>query len=266
MEIPLLAGRPLEATDRHDTAPVAVVNRAFVHRYFGGQHAVGRRLRLAGARQDHPWIAIVGVVGDVHHRELTEAPVPELYLPLAQGAPPMMMLAVRAGGKPEELVNAVRGRILEVDPQQPVFHVKPMAQLVGDAMVAQTTSAGLMAVFSAVALVLAIVGVYGVVSYGVTQQMPEFGLRLALGATPASLMRRVLRRGALMVGAGVILGSAGAVAASGALGSLLYGVKPIDPLTYALAVTALTLLALAATLIPAWRASSAEPISALRGR
>ncbi len=266
MDIPLLAGRPLEATDRNDTAPVAVVNRAFVRVYFGGQHAVGRRLRLAGARQDHPWITIVGVVGDVHHRQLTQVPVPELYLPLAQGAPPMMMLAVRAGGKPEELVNAVRGRILEVDPQQPVFHVKPMAQLVGDAMVTQTTSAGLMAVFSAVALVLAIVGVYGVVSFGVTQQMPEFGLRLALGATPASLVRRVLRGGALMVGAGIILGSAGAVAASGALGSLLYGVKPIDPLTYALAITALALLALAATLIPAWRASSAEPISALRGR
>jgi putative ABC transport system permease protein len=260
MEIPVVAGRPFAPGDRAD-AP-----QAFVQRHFAGGKPIGRRLRLGNTVSDHPWITIVGVVGDVHHSQLTEAADPELYLPLAQGAPPMMMLAVRTDARPEALINAVRTRILEIDPLQPVFHVTSMSRLVADAMLAHTAPAVLMSVFSGIALLLAVIGVYGVVSYGVSQQMPELGLRLALGATPSGLLSLVLRRSASMVVVGVLLGAAAALGASGVLASLLYGVQPIDPLTYSAAAGTLLILGIGASAIPAWRASSAEPVSALRSQ
>jgi ABC-type antimicrobial peptide transport system permease subunit len=151
-----------------------------------------------------------------------------------------------------------------VDPLQPVYHVKPMERLLGDALLPSTVSASLMAIFGALALALALVGVYGVVSYGVNQQMPEFGLRLALGATPSGLVGLVLRRGTMMVGAGVLLGIAGALAVSGVLQNILYSVKPMDPPTYVVAAATLLSMGIAACIIPAWRAASADALAALR--
>jgi len=266
MEIPLRSGRAFDAGDREGGERVGVVNEAFVRRFFGDGDAIGRRLRLGDADSHDPWIVIVGVAGNVRHSQLTQAPDPELYLPLAQGAPPMMMLAVRTEAEPELLVNAVRARILEIDPLQPVFHVKTMSALVADAMLPHTAPAALMAIFSGIALLLAIVGVYGVVSYGVAQQMPELGVRLALGATPSRLVGLVLGRCASMVVLGVLLGTAAALAVSGVLASLLYRVKPTDPITYAGAAGTLLILGIGASVIPAWRASSAEPVSALRSQ
>ena len=263
MSIPVGRGRAFTAADREGSMPVAVVNRAFVQRYLDDD-GIGRRIRLGDAASGNPWMTIVGVVGDVHHSRITQAPGPELYLPLAQGAPPMMMLALRAVGDPRDLVLPVRRLILEVDPQQPVFHVKLMEQLVADAMLAHTASAASMSVFSTLALVLAIIGVYSVVSYGVSQQMREFGVRLAVGATPAGLVRLVIRRSTWLVGTGVMVGSIAAMAVTGALASVLYGVQPLDPLTYALAGGFMVSLGVLASLVPAWRASTAEPLSALR--
>jgi putative ABC transport system permease protein len=264
MQIPVLAGRGFEARDRDGGERVAVVNETFVRQHLAGDHAIGRRLRSETAGADSRWITIVGMVGDVHHSQLTEAAAPEVYLPLAQAAPSMMMLAIRTDGRPEDLVNAVRAAIVHVDPLQPVFHVKTMSRLLADAMLPHSTSAALMMILSGIALVLAIVGVYGVMSYGVTQQMPEFGVRLALGATPSGLRTMVARRGAVMVAAGVMLGSGAALAVSGILSGLLYGVKSMDPLTYLAAAGTLLFLGIGAGIIPAWRASSADPASALR--
>jgi putative ABC transport system permease protein len=264
MRIPVLAGRAFENRDRDAAQRVAVVNEAFVEQHLAGGQAIGRRLRAATAGTDREWITIVGVVGDVRHSQLTQTPDAEVYLPLAQAAPAMMMLAIRTDVRPEDLISAVRGTIADLDPLQPVFHVKTMSRLLGDAMLSQSTSAALMMIFSGIALLLAIVGVYGVMSYGVTQQMPEFGVRLALGATPSGLRRMVARRGALMVVAGVMLGAGAAVAVSGILSGLLYGVKPMDPLTYLAATGTLLVLGIGAGLIPAWRASGANPVSALR--
>ena len=264
MEIPVVAGRAFDARDRDGSQQVGIVNRAFVRRFFGNADPVGRRLRPGDAQSTAEWIMVVGVVGDVHHWQLTQAPDPELYLPFNQAPRSMMMLAARTGGRPEDLVSAVRGKILEIDPLQPVYHVKPMVRLLDDALLPSSTSAALMAIFSGLALLLAIVGVYGVVSYGVSQQMPEFGLRLALGATPGNLVRLVIRRGGVMVCAGVAIGIAASAAASGVLGSLLYGVTGVDPFTYVAVAGILTVLGIGACVIPAWRASSAEPLSALR--
>ena len=265
MEIPLHAGRRLTRQDTSDSQPVAVVNAALARRYFGSDSPLGRRLRLGDLQSATPWLTIVGVIGNVHHSQLTTAPDAEIYVPLRQAtSTTMMMLAVRTQGRPDDLVESVRAEVLAVDPSQPVYHVKPMARLLADSMLPQMTSAMLMGGFSALALLLALVGIYGVISYAVTQQMPEFGLRLALGATPAGLVRLVVGRGAATVLGGIAIGTAAALAASGVLESLLFGVTPVDPLTYAAGIAAFTALGLAACVIPALRASSAEPLAALR--
>jgi predicted permease len=265
LRIPLISGRVFDARDREGSDRVGIVNRTFVRQFMKEGDAIGRRVRI-GSDTNAPWITIVGTIDDVHQSALTEDPEPELYLPHAQSPIAMMMLAVRTAGSPEDHIAAVRGRILDIDPQQPVYHVKPMARLVGDSRLSQSASASFMATFSALALVLAIIGVYGVISYGVNQQMPEFGVRLALGATPSALVKLVIRRGALMVVAGVVLGLAGAVAASGAFRALLYGVTPLDTLTYASAAALLLIMGLAACVLPAWRAASADALSALRAQ
>ena len=158
----------------------------------------------------------------------------------------------------------IRSEIAAVDPNQPVFHVKRMTTLVSDALLPFTMSAALMGLFSGTALLLAVIGIYGVISYGVAEQMPEFGVRLALGASPAKLVRHVIGRGMRLVVTGLLIGILGAFALTQALSSLLFGVMPLDPLTFAGAAGTIAGFGLLATAIPAWRASTAEPLSALR--
>jgi predicted permease len=263
LRIQLVEGRPFDGRDVADGARVALVNRTLVRRLFGGQSPIGRRVRTDRS-QDAPWTTIVGVVGDVHHSELSRAPDPEIYVPMSQATPSMMMLAVRSDSRPEDLIGSVRAEIQAVDPGQPVYHVKTMDQLVGDSMMTRTTSAGLMALFSLLALLLAAVGVYGVVAYGVSQQTREFGLRIALGATPRDLLSAVLRQGLMMVGAGVALGSIVAFVTSRFIAGALFGIGPGDPVTYASAAGLLIATGLAACAVPAWRASRVQPVMALR--
>ena len=267
MKIPLREGRLFDGRDTSSSPPlVAVVNNAFSQRFLNGASALNRRVRFGGRDDDGPWITIVGTIGDVHHADLTQPPSPELYVPLSQAAgTTMMMLAVRVnGGRPEDLVAPVRAAIMDIDPSQPVYHVKPMSRLMADSVLPRSMAATVVGTFSVVALVLSIVGVYGVVSYAVTQQMPEFGIRLAIGATPRSLIGMVMRRSARIMVAGVTIGAAASAAAAGLLENLLYGVSGLDPATYAMSVVVLMTSGLAACLFPAWRASSAEPLAALR--
>jgi len=261
--IPVVEGRPFDARDRAEGAPVALANRTLVRRFLDGSSPLGRRVRL-GRAGDAPWVTIVGVTGDVHHSQLSRSPDPEIYVPLAQAPPAMLMLAVRSEARPEELAGSVRAAIQAVDPAQPVYHVKTMEQLVNDSMLPQSTSTTLMMLFSGLALALAAVGVYGVIAYGVSQQTREFGLRIALGATPRDVLALVLRHGFVMVSSGVILGAAGALAASRLMGGVLYGVGPADPLTYLAVVGLLTATGLVASCVPAWRASRIQPVAALR--
>jgi putative ABC transport system permease protein len=262
MRIPLVAGRYFDRRDADGAEPVAVVNQALVARHFASQDPIGRRIRLGGPAQ--PWLTIVGVMGSVNHSTLTQEPQPEVYLPLAQSPAAMMMLAARTDGRPEDLTGSIRAAVLAIDPAQPIYHVKTLDTLVGDALLASRTAANFMILFGLLALALAAIGIYGVVAYGVSQQTREFGVRPALGATPQDLLRQVLRGGVLMVGAGVILGLAGSAAVGQVLGGMLYGIGPADPVTYAAALGVLSICGLAACAVPAWRASLTAAVDALR--
>jgi putative ABC transport system permease protein len=262
MRIPLVLGRLFDSRDRPDSEPVALINQTLSARHFAGRDPVGQRLRLSGA--EAPWLTIIGVVGDVRHSTLTDAPQPEVYLPTAQAAPAMMMLAIRTAGEPTDLAGATRTAVQAIDPAQPVYHVKALDTLVGESILPQRVSADVMTLFSALALLLAAIGIYGVVAYGVSQQTREFGVRLALGATPRDLLRTVLGTAGLTIATGIALGIAGALAVSRLLGRALYGVSATDPIIYLTAAGLLMVTGLAACTLPAWRASQTRPMIALK--
>ena len=264
MRIPLRAGRTFDTRDAATGARVAIVNEALVRRHFKDQDPLGQRLKLGRIGGPGAVVTIVGVTGSVHHNQLSEQPTPEIYFPLAQSPPPMMMLAARTSTDPEAYSDAIRTEILAVDPAQPVYHVKPMTRLVGDSLAAPSFSASLMGLFSGLALMLAAIGIYGVVSYAVNQQRREFGVRLALGARPRDLLTLVLRRGLLLVVTGITIGMLCAFGVGRALANILYGVGPADPVTFVSVTVMLATVGLAACCIPALRASRTEPVTALR--
>ena len=167
-------------------------------------------------------------------------------------------------GEAEDLTAPIRDAIRAIDPAQPVYHVKTLDTLVAESLELQRISAAMVTLFSAVALMLAAIGIYSVVSYGVSQQTREFGVRMALGATPRDVLRQVLRSGGTLVGVGVAIGIAGAAGVSGLLRGALFGVSPMDPLTYAGVAVVLGLAGVIACMVPAWRASGTNPLNALR--
>jgi putative ABC transport system permease protein len=277
MRIPAIGGRMFDRRDTRNGALVAIVNQVFANRHFADRSAIGQRFvdenvwsrldedalsRLSGEQQ--PWLTIVGIVGDVRHSNLWDSVRPEIYLPMSQAAPERMMLAARTSARPEDLTAPIRDAIRAIDPAQPVYHVKTLDTLVGESMELQRVSAALVTLFSAVALMLAAIGIYGVVSYGVSQQTREFGVRMALGATPRDVLHQVLRSGGMLVGIGVIAGIAGAAGVSGLLRGALFGISPMDPLTYGGVAVVLGLAGMIACMVPAWRASGTNPVNALR--
>jgi len=274
MRIPAIGGRMFDRRDTRGGAHVAIVNQVFASRHFAGRSAIGQRIvdenvwsRFAPksfAADQTPWLTIVGIVGDVRHSNLWDTVRPEVYLPMSQAAPAIMMLAARTSARPEDLTASIRDAIRAIDPAQSVYYVKTLDTLVAESMELQRISAAMVTLFSAVALMLAAIGIYGVVSYGVSQQTREFGVRMALGATPRDVLRQVLRSGGTLVGVGVVIGIAGAAGVSGLLRGALFGVSPMDPLTYAGVAVVLGLAGVIACMVPAWRASGTNPLNALR--
>jgi len=275
MRIPAIGGRMFDRRDTRDAPLVAIINQVLAHRYFADRSAIGQRLidneawsRLprgtVHAGTPTPWLTIVGIVGDVRHSNLWDTVPPQVYLPMSQAAEGMMMLAARTPARPEDLTAPIRDAIRAIDPAQPVYHVKTLDTMVSESLELQRTSAALVTLFSAVALMLAAIGIYGVVSYGVIQQTREFGVRMALGATPRDVLHQVLRSGGTLVGVGVVVGIAGAAAVSGLLRGALFGVTPMDPLTYAGVAMVLGLAGVIACMVPARRASGTNPVDALR--
>ncbi|HVH25733.1 MAG TPA: ABC transporter permease [Vicinamibacterales bacterium] len=263
LEIPLHAGRAFDSRDRSTTALVAIVNRALVRRAFGDRNPLGRRIRL-GLGDGAPWRTIIGVVGDVGHSEIDERRAPEIFLPFEQAPQSMMMLAASTTGDPEALTPSILAALAGIDASQPVYHVKPMSRLVKDAMLTSAFATSMMSFLGLLALVLATIGIYGVVSYAVNQQVPEFGVRLALGASPADLLRLVAVRSLTLIGAGVALGLAGAAGIVRLMRGFLYGVTASDPATFVAALGLLAAVAAVACLIPARRAMRTDPVSALK--
>lgn len=264
LKVPLMQGRFLHESDQFEGPGVTVVNEAFVKKWFSDQDAVGKRITFSDARKpDIKWITIVGVVGDMRHRGLDQDPKPEFYLAHNQRPYRGMILAVRSGQDPRSLTSAIRRELNALDPDLPAANVRTLEQVTADSIAPRRLSVVLIGVFAVVALVLASVGIYGVMSFLVVQRTHEIGVRMALGAQRRDVLLLVIGRAARLLLIGTAVGLLMAFFASRALGSLLYNVPAFDLPTFALVTFALAFVALLASYIPAQRASKADPMIAL---
>jgi len=260
MGIPLRAGRSFAATDRDGTQPLWIVNDAFVRRYFPNESAVGKMVRVG------PEVSfqIVGVVGDVRQKALTEPAEPTAYVHYLQNRRSGMSLAVRTSGDPLRYANAVREAIWSVDRDQTINSVETMSSIVGGAVVRPRLLATLLLLFGLMGLSLGALGIYGVLAYAVSQRRQEIGVRVALGATPQSVLRLVIRQGMTLALAGVVAGVAGAFLLTRVMGAVLYEVRTTDPVTFVAVVMVLMTTAFVASWLPARRALRIDPVQALR--
>ena len=268
MNIPLLQGRYFTAQDNAQSMPVVIVNESMARQYWPGQQALGRRLKLGDPTEDVPWFQIVGIVTDVRQMGLDVPVKAEMYFPYQQITDqPWFIprdLAIRTVGDTSALVNSVRQAIREVDPDQPISNVATMSELLGEEAAQRKLGMLMLVGFSALALLLASIGIYGVLAYFVTQHTNEIGVRLALGATQQNILLMIVRRGMLLTGLGVAIGLVAAFALTRLMSSLLFEVKAVDPLTFVIVPFLLTLVALLASFIPARRATKVDPLVALR--
>jgi putative ABC transport system permease protein len=265
MGIQLLRGRQFdEQLDREDSMPVAVVSETTARRLWPGEDPLGKRIQPGNADPDG-WIEVVGVVNDVRQFELTSEPRLQMYLPYVQFqwfVP--RQLVVKTGVEPASLAAAVRKAVWELDKDQPVSDVRTMEEVLSASIARQRFSTLLLGVFAALALALAAVGIYGVMSYAVAQRTREIGIRMALGAQAGSVLRLMLRQGLKLASAGVVLGLAGALLLTRLMSSMLFGVSATDPLTLATISLVLVGVTLLASYVPARRAARVDPLIALR--
>jgi putative ABC transport system permease protein len=264
LRVPLISGRFLDERDHADAPKTMIVNQAFAKKWFPNQDAVGKRITFSDPRKpDVEWVTIVGVVGSMHHQGLEVDPKPEYYLPHPQRAYRGMILTVRSTQDPRSLTDTIRRELRQLDPELPAANVRTLEQVTADSIAPRRLSVALITVFAAVALVLASVGIYGVMSFLVVQRTHEIGVRMALGATRKDVLMLVIGRAARLVLVGTAIGLVLAVFSSRALGAMLYNVGALDPTTFAMMTIALALVALVASYIPALRATKADPMLAL---
>jgi putative ABC transport system permease protein len=260
MGIPIVAGRDFNAQDREGSPQVVIVNEVLARRYFGG-NALGRRLRF-GSKE--PYRQIVGVARNAKYRNLREEQLPFIYTPVAQEPQSAMTLIVRTAGDPAAMVSAVRNEMRAVNKDVPLFAVQTMSERIGDQLSADRMIAVLLSVFGGGALLLATIGIYGVVGYAVAQRTHEIGIRIALGADQRDILRLIVGQGMVLIVIGAGIGLALALAATRLLKSLLFGVSATDPLTFVSVVVVLVGAALLACYLPARRAMKVDPLVALR--
>jgi len=261
--IPLVAGRWLDEHDTADAPQVILINQALAKTYLAGRNPIGAHLLQNG----QPKITIVGVVGDVNQSGLTQASRPEIYTPYQQAGDSStrgMSLVIRTGGEPASIVNAVRGELRGIDPNQPVYNVKTMSTVIDESVSDRRLNMTLLSIFAALALLLACIGIYSVMSYTVTQSTREIGIRMALGARSTQVLKLVIGHGLMLTIAGVVIGILGAFALTRLLENLLFGVTATDPLIFASVPLVLVLVALLACYLPARRAMKLDPVVALR--
>jgi putative ABC transport system permease protein len=262
MRIPLLFGRAFSAQDTPNSPGVVIVNEAFADQYFKNQNPIGKHLRLASASKLD--IEIIGVVGNIHHDSLSESRAPEMYVPFAQDPTAQMHIVVRGGANPENLAAALKEIVTSIDKDETLSDFRTL-DAIRDASIAQARfSTQLLGTFAALALILAAVGLYGLMAYSVTLRINEIGVRLALGATRGDILNLILRRGALLALCGIAIGLVASFGLSQLLSSFLFGVHPTDPLTFSIVATVLAFVGLAACYIPAHRATQVDPNISLR--
>jgi putative ABC transport system permease protein len=265
MEIAVQRGRAFTERDTKGAPLVTLVNETFARRYWPDQDPVGKRIKFPGSdSRQEPWREIVGVVSDVKQRKLDAGGTLQMYLPEAQYTSPALTLVVRADSDASALTAAVRKEVLSIDPEQAVFNISTMDQLLLDSISLRRFLMTLLGTFAAVALTLAAVGIYGVISYSVTQRTHEIGIRLALGANSRDVLKLVVGHGLWLALVGVAIGLAGALAATRLMTSLLYAVDAADPATFVSISLLLTMVAVLASYIPALRAMRVDPMVALR--
>jgi putative ABC transport system permease protein len=260
--LPVLRGRPFGRQDRLDGPRVALVNESFVRKYSPDEDPIGRVI-LGDWANPKP-TEIIGVVGDIRHNGLTAEPRPTVFLAQSQVPGYYTYIVVRTAMDPKQMAAAIRREVRQVDPRQPVADVQPMAQYVSSALARPRLYAVLLGAFASLALLLAAVGLYGLMAYLVSRRTHEIGVRMALGAQPRDVLSSMLGEGARLVMAGLVLGLAGAMALSRFVVNLLYGVTASDLATYAAVVVLFGGVALFATYVPARRASRVDPMVALR--
>jgi predicted permease len=263
MQIPLLAGRFFNESDTKTSLPVGIVDEYMAKELWPSQSALGKRLHNGGITDKEPWITVVGVVGRIKQYTLDSDSRIAIYYPQAQFVTREMNVVVRSSGDPAALYSAARQEIQSVDRDLPIFHVVTMEQRVQESLARRRFAMLLLSLFAGLAVALAMIGIYGVISYVVNQGTREIGIRLALGATPRAILRLVIGRGMALAIPGVLIGVLGSLAFTRMMRGLLFGVSPIDPLTFVAIPLLLVLIALLASYIPARRATLVDPTVSL---
>lgn len=258
MRIPLLRGRLLNVDDASDKPPVALINETFAKRYFPNSDPIGKHLRT-----DNEVISIVGVVGDVRH-SLDHPPSPQIYRSFLQQGLPVMSLAIRTLGDPMQMISTVRDRIYSVDPDQPVYGVMPLEQRLAETLNAQRANTATVSAMGVLAVTLAMIGVYGVLSFSVVRRKHEIGVRMALGSQTRQTMQLVLSDGLKLSLTGVLFGIPLAYGLVRSISTMLWGIGMLDPMPYLSATAGILVTAIAACWLPARRAASIDPMEALR--
>jgi predicted permease len=259
LRVPLQQGRAFQSSDDANASPVVLINEAAARKYFPTESPIGHRLRFWGT-----WRTIVGVVGNERFAGLAAEAPPAMYPPITQAPMASASLLVRTEGDPQQIVGAVRDVFRQLDREVAPYGIASMTEVIEGSVAQRRFTMQLLAGFAALALGLALVGVYGIVSYGVARRTHELGVRMALGATRSDVVRHVLRDGSRLALFGALLGTLGALAATRLLSTQLYGVEAFDPLTFALAAAAIVVVALVGSYVPARRASRIAPVAALQ--
>ncbi|MBI1791262.1 MAG: ABC transporter permease, partial [Acidobacteria bacterium] len=265
MGVPLLKGRFFDQRDGANSPPVVLINDTMARRFWPGEDPVGKRFTFGSSPGPNPrWLTVAGVVGDMRRQGLDQAARCETFLPHALRPRRGMTLVVRTRSEPAQAIASVRSLIRSIAPDQPLFAMAAMEELLGESVAQRRFHMVLLGVFSALALALAAIGIYGVMHYAVVQRTPEIGIRIALGARPADVLRLVLRQGLNLTLTGLAVGLIAALAFTRLMSTLLFGVAPGDPATFAGVGLLLAAVALAASYVPSRRASRVDPMEALR--
>jgi len=265
MGVPIVRGRPLLPTDRDTVNPVAVINETFASRMFPREDPVGKRIRFGGADSKEPWITIVGVSRDFRHYRLPQPMGPATYMPYAEYTPPTETIVLRVKrGDPTSIVPTVRRLLRDFDPDVPMYRIQTMEESLARSLWRQRLQGEVLGLFAALAIVLATVGIYGVISYAVMQRTREFGVRVALGAQRRDVVGLVLAEGGRLAVIGVAIGVGGAILLTRLIRTLLYEVTPTDAQVFVGVSLGLAAVALVASYVPARRATRIDPVVAMR--
>jgi putative ABC transport system permease protein len=264
--IPLVRGRYFEQRDNEKGAPVAIIDETMAKTYWPNEDAIGKRIKQGGRESTRPWRTIVGVVRHVRYRTLESPSRVEFYWPYDQTSFALgsMSLAIHTSSDPRSLAGVMQRQVQALDPDQPVYRIRTMGELMSESMARRRLSMFLLAIFAGVALALAAVGIYGIMSYSVAQRAHEVGIRMALGARSSDVVRMVLGQSLGLTVAGIFVGLLGSLALTNFLSSLLFNVKATDAMTFLIVAVILAVVALIASFVPAYRATTVDPVNALR--